>query len=120
MNEAKERVCAAIERLVCEVINESFERERPKMSGEATPSNIYVNPGRGSVLLRISTARRMSFFVMKDMFGLTYKDIAERSGFSAVSIMRNIRKARYGGRYDAFMERAKKAVMEKVQEEIIL
>lgn len=120
MNEAKERICSAIERLVCEVTNESFEKERPKMQGEATPANIYFNQGRGSVLMRISTARRMSFFVMKDMFGMTYRDIAERSGFSVVSIMRNIRKARYSGMYDAFMGRVKKAVMEKVQKEIIL
>lgn len=97
-----------VELLVCEVVS---SYTNVSVSAE----ELYV--GLKNIPFCRSVARNMSFYVLHNMYGISYTKLAARSGKDARSVMRCVRKSRERLDFDQVYRDVSEEIRRKIYEE---
>ena len=93
------------------------ESVRSKSSMEATgrssnASEIYS--GKTKTMLVVSVARSLTFVILHDIYGITYRRIATRANMSEKAVMKSVAKARMYRFSDPIYNRAYKLINQEL------
>jgi len=114
---AADSLAGAVERMVCDVVSGEFMSVRPFVSASVDVGQLYAC--KKNVPAAVATARHFCFYVMKDVYGFTYSYIAERAGMRIGSVMKSVRKIRYGVFFDPFLIGLHKKIGKRLEDGIL-
>ena len=75
-------------------------------------SEMYI--GKTKTSLVVSVARSLTFVVLHDIYGITYRRIATRANMSEKAVMKSVAKARMYRFSDSIYNRAYKLIMKEL------
>ena len=84
---------------------------------EATDRSFNVSElysGKTKTMLVVSVARSLTFVVLHDIYGITYRRIATRANMSEKAVMKSVAKARMYRFSDPIYNRAYKLIMKEL------
>ena len=70
--------------------------------------------GKTKTMLVVSVARSLTFVVLHDIYGITYRRIATRANMSEKAVMKSVAKARMYRFSDSIYNRAYKLIMKEL------
>ena len=88
-----------------------------KCAMEATGRSVNVSElysGKTKTMLVVSVARSLTFVVLHDIYGITYRRIATRANMSEKAVMKSVAKARMYRFSDPIYNRAYKLINQEL------
>lgn len=110
-------VSRAIEATACDVTNTAFSILRPEVSYKVAHEAIYDS--KRNIPLPLAVARSLTYYVMHNHYGFSYKYMSERSGMTRNAIVKAVRKTRnliyidsiYKTAYELFTDKLKDGIL---------